>query len=277
LLRLVRSQVMFKLGANLTLYVRPDGNDLNNGASNDPAHAFMTIQAAINYVAQSFAIAGRTVTIELGIPGTYQPYNNTVQSIIINSIPGSLIIRGDPSNRLGYLVLGPTAARSGVGQVCIISGSGMNVQLIGFTLQARVSNSNMLEVDYQAYCAIQDMCFTGVALSGANHIAGWGGQVTISNYIDVYNSAACFCGGYTFQVTAGLWFTLITVHGCAFNTFLSLVDSYMTFSAGWCSFAGGGSGYRYLLYYNSVLITYGGPNYLPGNMAGGCDASSVVA
>src|SRR5262249_50135098 len=127
-LRLVRSQVIFKLSADLTLYVRPDGDDSHDGSANDPAHAFKTPQAAIDYVKASFLIAGRTVTIQFGVPGTY------TGAVYVTDLPGSLIIRGDPNNKANYVLLGkPNATVQMNNPTISISGSGTNLTCIGFT------------------------------------------------------------------------------------------------------------------------------------------------
>jgi hypothetical protein len=49
MLRSIRVQLW--LEANKTWYVRTDGSDANDGSANDAAHAFRTIQGAINYIA----------------------------------------------------------------------------------------------------------------------------------------------------------------------------------------------------------------------------------
>jgi hypothetical protein len=108
-MRLVRSQVFFKITQNLILYVRTDGDDVNgDGSANTPTKAFKTVQRAVDYVKASFLIGGRTVTIQLGIPGTY------VGQVGVANIPGRLVIRGDPSNPNGaptsmasYVIQGP--------------------------------------------------------------------------------------------------------------------------------------------------------------------------
>lgn len=59
---------------NITYYVRTDGNDSNNGSSNDSAHAFLTIGKAISIIPQ---IINHAVTINVAA-GTY---NETVNII----------------------------------------------------------------------------------------------------------------------------------------------------------------------------------------------------
>lgn len=278
MLRLVRSQVYFKLTADLTLYVRPDGSDTNDGSLNDPGHAFKTIQGAIDYVRNSFLIAGRTVTIQLGVAGTYFP-DTTLHggSIQILNMPGSIVIRGDPANKIGYVIAGPTGAFSSIA----MSGSGVNVTISGVTLQWRVTTNYAIECDYGASCAVTDVGFTGPSIGGGIVcIACTAGFVTVSNNIDIWNNCGGFCAaGAGGSVQAGLWYTLITCHGNAWGTaFCFCFDAYIQFTYGWTTFAGGASGMRYLATLNGIINTgSGGPNYLPGNVPGVVDASSVYA
>jgi hypothetical protein len=276
MLRLVRSQVYFKLSADLTLYVRTDGNDLNDGSVNDSAHAFRTIQAAVNYVKNSFLIAGRTVTIQLGIAGTY------AGKITVEELPGSLMIRGDPYNMLAYVIQGPTLG-TGAGQSTYpntvnVNGSGARLTLTGVTVSPLDASSNVIECNYGATLSLSDMAFSGVSVTGSL-VASWGGHINCGSYIHLYSNCASMFGmNQGASVTIGLWFTLINVHGVTFSYAFVVAASNASvgISYGWCQFSGGGYGPRYYGYYNAAIVTGGGgPNYFPGNQPGAVDASSV--
>jgi len=271
MLRLVRSQVWFKLSADLILYVRPTGNDNNDGSLNDDAHAFRTIQAAVNFVRSSFVTAGRTVTIQLGVPGVYQG------SVLIQDLPGSIQIRGDSANIGGYTVQGTAESGGQYPRVIVMSGSGTSVSLNGFTVYMRSSRGNMVECNYGANVYISNLAFSGVTVVDGGCIGSFGGTVTVSGYIDVYNTPAGFAGlAIGASLTIGLWFTLINMHGVGMNAFVNCSGSTAYIAYGWCQFAGSAYGYRYLGYYNSsIVVNGGGPYYLPGNIDGAVDASSV--
>jgi len=265
-LRLVRSQVYFKLSADLTIYVDAvGGNDLNDG--HDAAHAFKTIPAAVTYVKYSFLIAGRKVTFQLA-PGTYVP----LAPLQVVDMPGTVVINGDPANKLSY-VIQPMSGYDVIG----MSGSGTTVYLQGVTLQTINSSYSHMEVNYGATCYISDIAFTGPG--AATCIGTTAGTVTVSNTMDVYCSCGTvfsLSGGAT--LTIGLWYTLINIHGSVFGTaFIECVYSFAEIAYGYAQFAGGGSGPRYIAIYNSVIYTGGGPNYLPGSQPGSVDPSSVYA
>lgn len=57
--------------AGVSLYIRSDGNDANDGSTNDAAGAFRTLDAAVAF-AQQFGGAGKPIELVLGMPGDYQ-------------------------------------------------------------------------------------------------------------------------------------------------------------------------------------------------------------
>jgi hypothetical protein len=273
MMRLVRSQVFFKLSADLTLYVRPDGDDSHDGSINDAAHAFKTIQGAINFVAASYLIAGRTVTIQLGVAGTY------TGRIAVANLPGNIIIRGDPVNRSSYIHSHTPAGPPEV-NCMYVQGSGANVTCDGFTFFNGSANYNTVMVLDGASMLFKNMRFTGVSATASGDVyANGSSQVTASDYIDFYrNSHAAFTLWNGSSLTIGDWFTLITTNGVNFaSAFLELSTlGSSQFSPGMCGFAGTATGKRYLAILNSVINVRGAAQtYLPGNMPGVVDASSV--
>lgn len=74
-------------------YVRTGGSDLNDGSSNDDAHAFATIQAAVDYICMKIDQAGYLATIQLA-DGTYDGF----QSWERGQPTGTIYIRGNAAN-----------------------------------------------------------------------------------------------------------------------------------------------------------------------------------
>jgi len=267
-LRLMRSQVMFKLTANLILYVRTDGNDTTgDGSTNDAAHAFKTVQRAVDFVKASFVTAGRTVTIQLGMPGTY------VGKVYVSNLPGSIVIRGDPANVPSYVMQGPSDASC---LDCV--GSGIDVTLQGITFVLQSANNYYLTGNYGSYMTIDNCSFTGVQTA-------WGplgltaATATWVNNIHFYQHVGtCMAAVENSAIISGAWYTAFYVHGIAFSSAFAWANggSQISLYYGYVNLIGTGYGYRYFSTLNSVILTgAGGAEWLPGNVNGIVDASSV--
>lgn len=280
LLRLARSQVFIKLTTDLTVFVRPDGNDLNNGSANDPAHAFQHIQAAIDYCHANFLLGTRQVTIQLGIPGTYVLANPDGPSIQIFEMPGSYIIRGDPANNLAYVVKGPAGGGSANplrGPIFWFRGSGVTVALSGITLSPVATGQNLVTTQDAASLLVDTVAITGPTITGTIFAVGNGASMRFMNHIDLYsNCAYVIACANNASVVAGIWKTVFNVHGITFSgAFVSAgSQGNVTLAAPWTTFAGAGYGYRYTAYNLSSITTNGGPSFLPGNQPGVVDSSS---
>lgn len=59
------------LTADTSYYIRPDGNDANTGAADTPTDAWLTIQHAIDWIAQNVDAAGRRIYIRLQAGATF--------------------------------------------------------------------------------------------------------------------------------------------------------------------------------------------------------------
>lgn len=274
-LRLVRSQVLFKLNANLTLYVRTDGNDTTgDGSVNDAAHAFKTIKRALEYISQSFAIAGRYVTIQLGIAGTY-PTGST--GITIKNLPGAIIIRGDPAAPNNYVVQGPANSAYGQATILTATGSGTDVTLQGLFFMQQGSQSHYIASYFNATLTVDNCAFSGV-YSNQSYIACTSAVVVLLNNIQFYqNIGDCLRateGGY---IIAGAWYTNFYMNNIQFsNAFCwANVNATIGLYYGWVNLTGIAFGYRYFSTGNSVVYTNSGIEWLPGNTPGIVDASSV--
>lgn len=272
-LRLVRSQVMFKLNANLILYVRTDGDDVNgDGSVNDAAHAFKTPQRAVDFIKQSFLIAGRTVTIQFGIPGTYGP-------ALVTNIPGRLIFKGDMANVSGYVMRGLTTpdVTARHGQVLVASGAGIDVTAQGITFSVTDAQSHFVECDYGAFLTIDTCNFSGVPTNGAC-ISCTAAQVSVLNILHMYsNCYAVLYASDRASIISGAWYTNFYVHGISFTGFaVSAIGAVISLYYAYVNWTGGGFGYRYIVQVNAVIYTNsGGIQWLPGNQPGVADASSV--
>ena len=77
------------LSGNKTWYVRTDGSDANDGSANDAAHAFKTIQAAINFVTSNYNLGVYSATIMIAA-GLY----DSITLVKYNASTGKIYIRG---------------------------------------------------------------------------------------------------------------------------------------------------------------------------------------
>lgn len=83
-----------KLTGAASYYVRTDGSDLNDGSANDAAHAWLTVQHAVDYIIDKINLNGYNVAINIAA-GTY------VGAINILTDPagaGYVYIQGDVAN-----------------------------------------------------------------------------------------------------------------------------------------------------------------------------------
>lgn len=119
-----------RLTANLTLYVRTDGSDSNNGRANTAAGAFLTLQKAVDVAAFEYDHGTYQLTIQVG-DGTY---NLGAASLQLPSHVGRnpVIIKGNsgaPGNVVvsssGWTIYGLTGAYWDVRDMKLVS-SGTN-------------------------------------------------------------------------------------------------------------------------------------------------------
>ena len=84
------------LSANKTWFVRTDGSDANDGSANDAAHAFRTIQAALNFLSANYNIGNYTATVIVQ-GGTYArftlpKYTGGLGKIVVSGESKSTVI-----------------------------------------------------------------------------------------------------------------------------------------------------------------------------------------
>ena len=288
-LRLVRSQCMFKLNANLTLYVRSlDGDDINgDGSENVAGKAFKTIQRAVNYVKFSFFIAGRTVIIQLGHPGLY------TGQVVVTDLPGKLVIRGAgaplvpggpnplPSTAEinSYVVQGPVGPKYH-GQVLAVSGSGIDVTVQNITFSVVEQSSHFTECDYNAFLTVDNCNYSGSPTSGSC-IACTSASVIVLNNIHIYSNCT-----YVLHATergaiiVGAWYSNFQLHGITYlngGAFVgSLVGAVVSLYYNHVNWGGSAVGYRHICALNSTLYSaIGGAQWLPGSVDGVTDYSSI--
>lgn len=251
-----------RLTANRTYYVTTTGNDSNAGLT--AATAFLTIQAAINYVAANIDLGGFTCTIQVGAGTWTQPL--TPRRVTGH---GTVLLLGDevtPAN----VTLTPG---SSFAAVFFFDCGVWNIR--GFKITA--TNKNAIQAGGLSAVYFQNIDFGAVGTG--NHIASQQGA----------NIQAT--GNYTISGAAAIhWYSdnsgkisitsrTVTLTGTpAFSSQFAQAGRLSNIECQGNTFTGAATGTRYLSYTNSVIWTNaGGATYLPGNVGGSTATGGLYA
>jgi hypothetical protein len=240
------------LERNLTLYVRLDGSDANDGSANDSQHAFQTLQAAMNK-SFSYAPGPYVVTLQIGQSGTYQGVRTPVY-------PGPVTtIKGDVVNRANTVISGTG------GNLEAVEVYGVNfINVEDVTVQAQQDaiyniGPNQINLTRVAFgpcgrgCIFTDPSATCVINTGCNIVAN---SVTFA----AVNGGFLHMKFVTFTITNAVTFT----------TFMIVQSGGIVASWG-CTFvnAGNFTGQKHNIAYNSINGSLGEAiTYYPGTVAG---------
>ena len=254
------SSAVQRLTSNPTLYVRTDGNDGNDGSANTPAKAFLTIQAALNYALRTFVLGGKTLNIQLGVPGTYSTFT-PIPAI------GAVAVLGDSANPGSYIISGSGAGGGNAVLTCI----GAPMRVDGVTVSnTGTTNHTLASVSGGALTVSNVVLVAATGLpTGLGHlVAGTGGTINVSGPLLINQS-----GGYAVLCSTGsiATFAVTTINSSAGFTNAIVGCSAcgsIQFGAGG-GFSGTPAGKRYDASLNGVINTFGaGGTFIPGTVAG---------
>lgn len=259
------------LAANRTYYVRSDGNDGNSGLANNAGGAFLTMQKAIDTVANTLDLGGYNVTIQVAA-GTYT-------GVIVVSCPwvgaGNVTLLGDtttPSNV--FLNVTGVAITVGVVPTATAGANACRLWIGGFkiaaTTQGIVANEQSMvnlvgKMEYgscpsghlvaQRYSSIYQNADSIISGNAANHwLASTNGAIVANSKTTTLSGSPVFSGGFAKAQRQS-----------------RIVSSGMTFSG-----STGTSSPRYALLTMGLLDTSGsGTSYFPGDTAGTNDGTGV--
>lgn len=257
-LALIQANVRTRVPSNLTLYVRTDGNDANDGSANDAAHAYATAQAAVNSIASKYDLGAQTVTIRLGTTGTF------VGAINVPPLNGTIVFQGDTANPQNYIL---STAGGHVVQ-------GANVTFQGVTLYGTNAAYNILSVLRNGVVTLNYVNFgASVTLAAAAaRVYPTGSLSAASTTINVN------CSGQNIWLAAGGYIgfsTVSTIIGGGATVSVAFAQAFqdgVVEYAGTNTFSGTLTGPRYKVQYLALINTYGGgATYLPGSTAGTAD------
>lgn len=256
---------------NPVLWVRTDGSNsgpTSDGSSNDAAHAFATIDAALARVGR-YSLVGTALTIRLGTPGSY-----AFPSGSVFAAGGTIIIQGDVTNQDNYIITGPGPSAGGSGCLDVVNAS---VQLFGVNLTNNGSLNHTLVAESGASVLCQNVTFSqsGTDTVYSHVFTKSSGTVTfpLGNGCKFVGSkgAMLWSGGGTINhhnlVVAGAPnFAIATV-------IANFIGQIGVLSGG--SVTGSATGTRYIAKQIGIINTGGGgANFYPGNNAGVADSTT---
>ena len=257
--------------ADVTLYVRPDGQDANDGLTDTPTGAFATPQAAWDCAARKYDLRGHLCTISVG-NGTYPSLAGDLSEFVgaRTYTPGvdggcSIKIAGQgQATKIASIELG------GPGGVMVD-----NLQAgTGTTYAVSAQRSAQVIVLDRIWIGACDYAFS-VTYGGRIYFSGATGVPQVIVTGDV---SRCFlyAGGAqglvlgSVKVTHSVPMTLTSSYGYAQANRCAVI--YLTVS----TFSGTVTGTRYKAVSGGVIDTSGGgANYFPGTIAGTVTAGGI--
>lgn len=259
-----------KLTANRTYYVRTDGNDSNDGLSDSSGGAFLTIQKAVDTIANTLDIGGYTVTVQIK-DGTYTS-GVTLRNVVGYASPGNLVIQGN-SGTPANVKISTTSAD------CFVA-AGITTCWDVKNLKVQTTTSgNGINVYKGGYIRFSNIDF-GVCAN--SHIIVGGSK----------NSIICAIGNYSisgnaqYHINIGLGDAEIIVKTITFTSNASFTIFAINNSVGMINIYGNTynlnghtvTGQRYYVGSNAYIYTGGGgENYFPGDSPGSSDATGLYA
>lgn len=262
------------LAANRTYFVRADGNDANNGLANTVGGAFLTIQKAIDTVADTIDLASFDVTIQVA-DGTY-----TGNIVVYGPWTGrgNVTLHGNvttPAN----CILAPTSGNVlRVGRSLGTLPTNTNAKLIIGGFKTITSNSNGLNAEEGSALLIDAPMEFGAHGTGVHIQAARRSEVFINTNYTISGGAArhwLSLNQSTLICTSrALTFTGSPVFSTAFATAQRvsiMVANGNTFSGA----VGAGTKKYETLVGAAIDVAGAGANYFPGDIAGTDDGTGI--
>lgn len=248
------------LSANRTYFVSTGGNDSNNGLT--APTAFLTIQKAVNVIANTIDLGGNTVTISVA-DGTYTG-GVSITNPFVGTGGGTVTITGNTTTPANCIISTTSAT-------AIAAGRGARINVGGFKLTTSGSGYGLISTD-GAQITINGTMDFGVVAAGYSQMKAAGfGEINISSNYNItaggaYHMNSSSGGRIVLDtpITATLSGTPAFASAFANSELMSLLDgSSITFS-------GAATGTRYIANSNSLINTASSAsaNYFPGSIAG---------
>lgn len=245
---------------NPLLWVRSDGNDNNSGSANDSSHAFATLQGALDAAASRLNLSGRTLTIQIGLAGTYVGAS-------VSKIPSVLITSAGPASSF---IINNSGFPFPAGAMNV---SGGLVTLNNVTLNNTNNNTHTLQASFggsvkltgtvafggtAGLTGVADMrCFAGGSISASGTV-NFNRNVGYAMYAQGSGANINFLVGSNIACGAVNWV----------NAGIAAIETGTIELAGNTP-TGTAFGTRYTAQTNGVINVFAaGVNYFPGSVAG---------
>lgn len=209
-----------RLTGNLTLYVRSDGNDANDGRADTAARAFLTIAQAVKVAREDYESDTYGITLQVQA-GTW----NQSSSLILgpHNIYGGVTLRGDPTTPANCIIQGTTDGMWLIlGQYAPRAGW----QLDGFRIQrgGAATNVNLLLCRWFTLVHFRNVefgnCGTGAQVYAVEHAI-----ITVNGPYSIVGSGAYHAYSHRGGLIEGDGVTrTITITGSPTFTIFALAD-----------------------------------------------------
>lgn len=266
--------IKIKLRGNLTLYVRTDGDDSHNGLVNTAGGAFKTIQGCWNAIFALYDLSGFSITIQLGIAGTYD-------GAIFGQYTGLITINGIQTSPGVYSTTVKCPGTNNYVIYSALAGLHINLCKLDYTFTGSPSGVEGTVINVQGATTVIGNCIYNCSNNRPNLHENHSQQNSNINFLSgstisvqgggtrgifAYTSAGGVIGGTTGNGST----TFSSVGTIPYN--IAFAKATKNSSQDWFQALFGGftaTGKRYEIDLLSLINTSGGgANFLPGSVAG---------
>jgi hypothetical protein len=266
--RIIKNSTRYRLTGDVTVWVRQDGDDSNDGSQNDSAHAFATLQGAWNTIKWLYDPNGFKITLRLGQVGTYPGFR-------CEAFAGPVEVRGDENNRNAY-VIGPASGQSwniiNSTPALTVRGVLMDNTGGGLTYWGDAGSGAILSDitwrsppgSHTGVTHVYSPSGAYVLLVRTHSVISSGGASTIGEFIRTELNG--IVDGGLFAIPTIMDHSNIAYNNAFVATYAGAIARFLT---GAISFTGSATGKRYSATFGSNIDVAGaGATFLPGNASG---------
>lgn len=260
-----------RLTGNRTYYVRADGSDSNTGLVDSAGGAFLTVQKAINTVADTLDIAGFQVIIQIKDNGSATTFTGSIalKNVVGFAAPGNLVIKGNDAATANVILSSSSTLISATSLYSVWRINSLKVQSTsGYGILASNSTVQWDSLDFGACGASHMVTVNGGKILKTNFGSGY----TISGNAGTAHAQAVGSGA-TIDVSGGTH----TLTGTPMFTYWFWANTLAEIQAQGVTWSGSGTGQKYLANLNGVINTNGVAGNIPGGTAGAAITGGQVA